>query len=189
MVLNAVNMAKTFINKVVKPGDAVVDATVGNGKDTLFLASLVGDKGLVYGFDIQQKALDSASNLLRTQGVLGRVKLIKDGHQNMDVYVNKPVKAVMFNLGYLPGGDHSIITLPETTIAALRKSLELLLPGGIITVVAYCGHPGGMDEKHRIVREIQKLDPAVYKCAIVEAANQHNNPPVLIVIEKRSNAV
>lgn len=186
MMLHAVNLAKDFIKKAVSPGDVVVDATVGNGNDTLFLADIVGDKGKVYGLEIQQKALEITRDALQKRGLIDRVDLICDGHQNMDRYVKKPVKAVMFNLGYLPGGDHSIITRPNSTLTALRKSIELLTPGGILTVICYCGHPGGMEEKDIIVELISGLDPSVYKCILVEAANQKNNPPVLIVIEKGS---
>jgi len=181
MVLYAINLAKNLIKQVINPGDVVVDA---NGNDTVFLAGLVGDNGKVYGFEIQQKALDITRNILEKQGLIDRVNLICDGHQNMDQYINKPVKAVMFNLGYLPGGDHGVVTNFQTTLTAVEKSLKLLKCGGIITIAAYCGHSGGMEEKDMLMKFISDLNPSVYKCISVEALNQENNPPVLMVIEK-----
>ncbi len=187
MILSAVKLAKSIIRETVVPGDIVVDGTVGNGADTVFLADLVGDDGLVYGFDIQRAALDSARGKLQKHGFQDRVKLICDGHQNMDIYVDKPIRAVMFNLGYLPGGDHSIVTRPDTTLKAVEKSIMLLVPGGIVTIVAYCGHRGGMGEKDLLLNYIASLNPSFFRCISIEAVNQKNNPPILMVIEKKSS--
>jgi len=96
-----------------------------------FLASLVGENGRVFGFDIQDKAIANTTKKLTDLNLIDRVTLIKDGHQNMDKYIDCPVKAVMFNLGYLPSGDHSISTRPETTIQALSKAMELLVTGAL----------------------------------------------------------
>jgi predicted methyltransferase len=181
-----VELAKSLVTKAVKPGDAVVDATVGKGRDTALLAQLVGENGLVYGFDIQQQAIDIAQEYLDENGLGYRVKLICDGHEHIDRYITRPVKAVMFNLGYLPGGDHRIKTTPETTVEAVGKSLKLLEPGGIITIAVYTGHPGGKEEKQMLRDHLSKLEPSNFRCIAIETFNQGNRPPILFAVEKRN---
>jgi tRNA G37 N-methylase Trm5 len=139
VIKNSLNQSHDIIKKIINEGDVVVDATAGNGNDTLLLAKLVGEKGRVYAFDIQQDAINNTIKKLQDNNLDPRVTVIKDGHQNMDKYVNDGIKAVMFNLGYLPGGDHSIATKGDTTITAVKKSMDLLMVGGIITVVIYYG--------------------------------------------------
>ena len=119
---------KLYLEKVINKGDIVVDATMGNGYDTKYLAEKVGEEGFVYSFDIQETALKSTKKRLDKENLSDRVKLILDGHENMDKYVEGEVSCVLFNLGYLPRADHNIITKPETTIKAIKHSLNLLKP-------------------------------------------------------------
>lgn len=184
-MLDVKEMAKYIIEKAVKPGDRAIDATVGNGYDAAFLAGIVGEKGRVFGFDIQEEALRKAKERLESAGLGGEVVLIRDGHQHMDKHVHEKVRAVMFNLGYLPGGNHEIRTKADTTIIALEKSLNLLLPGGLITIASYTGHPGGEEEKKVLEQYIANLSPSMYKCVVAEALNQGNSPPALFVVEKK----
>jgi len=186
IIKNSLYQSHEIIKRVVKEGDIVVDATAGNGNDTAFLASLVGERGKVYAFDIQEKAIRNTENKLREKGILQRVELILDGHQNMDLYVKQEVKAVMFNLGYLPGGDHTIGTKGETTSVAIDKALDLLAIHGIITIVVYYGGDSGFDEKDYIMKYIEDIDPKKYTVMKTEFVNQINCPPILICIEKLS---
>lgn len=128
------------------PGIAI-DATVGNGYDTLFLAHQVGPTGTVYGFDIQDAALNSATTRLKSAGLLNRVKLIQACHANMADHIDPhqygQINTVMFNLGYLPGHDKAVITRTDTTLAALDAALGLIVIGGTISIIAYPGHTGG----------------------------------------------
>lgn len=130
------------------PGDLVVDATVGQGRDTRFLAEAVGADGRVYGFDVQPEALELARQ--RLGALTGRVSLHLRGHESMletlPPELRGRVAVIMFNLGYLPGGDKRLTTRPETTLAGLVAALELLSPRGCLSVVAYTGHPGGREE-------------------------------------------
>jgi len=179
-------LARGYLKQVVGDGDWVVDATVGKGRDLLFLADLVGEHGKVFGFDIQEQALLYTEQTLREKEWLRRVELIKASHAELDAYLPKGlIKAVMFNLGYLPGGDHTIITQPATTVEALAKALGILAPGGLITVVVYYGHPGGIEEKKAVEDFLLELDPQLYSVVKTEFFNRPNNPPLLIVIEKR----
>jgi predicted methyltransferase len=184
VIKNSLGQSHEIIRKVVKEGDYVIDATAGNGNDTAFLASLVGPSGLVYAFDIQEPAIENTRIRIKEKGYEERVKLIKDGHQNMDQYVKEKVNAVMFNLGYLPGGDHSIATIGETTIAAINKSMELLRQGGVITIVVYYGGDSGFDEKNQVMEYIETIDFKRFTVMKTEFVNQPNCPPILVCIEK-----
>lgn len=186
LLSNALDISHQLVGKVVRPGDTVVDATMGNGNDTLFLARLVGDKGKVYSFDIQDCALDNTRNKLIEAGVSDYAELILDGHQNIDLYVPKGVRAVMFNLGYLPKGDHNIGTRAETTIEALKKSMELLVQGGIIMMVIYYGGDSGFDEKEAVLEYVKTIDYRKYAVLVSDFVNQINCPPIAVCIEKLS---
>jgi len=179
-------LARHYLSLVLEPGDWAVDATLGKGRDLLFLCEMVGEKGLAFGFDIQEQALAYTERLLETKGWKQRAKLILDNHANLIRYLPKErVKAIMFNLGYLPGGDHSIITQPESTLEAVRQGLEALCPGGIMTLVVYYGHPGGLEEKAAIEGLAAELDPHFYSVVKIDFFNRKNDPPLLIVIEKK----
>lgn len=184
LLSNSLAISHEIIRKVVKQGDTVVDATMGNGNDTLLLARLVGSKGKVYSFDIQDAALTNTRKKLRESGTEGFVELIKDGHQNIDKYVPKGIRAVMFNLGYLPKGDHSIGTKADTTIEALQKSMELLMYGGIIMMVIYYGGDSGFDEKEAVQEYIKTIDCRKYSVLVSDFVNQINCPPIAVCIEK-----
>ncbi len=181
---NSLGQSHEIIMKAVGEGDTVIDATAGNGGDTLFLAELAGPSGRVYSFDIQQAAIDKTLEKLTVAGMKDRVSLICDGHQNMDRYAPGNVKAVMFNLGYLPGGNHSIGTRAETTEEALEKAMELLTVNGIITVAVYYGGDSGYEEKDRIMEYIKHIDHRKFSVMKNEFVNQINRPPILVCIEK-----
>lgn len=180
-----VTWAKWFIKQEVSPGDICVDATVGNGNDTLFLAECVGVSGKVYGFDIQQTAIEKTKKKLAAADLLDRVNLIQDNHANLCEYLTKDsVKAVMFNLGYLPGGDTNLITKPESTIQAIEAALYLLSQGGIITVASYRGHPGTLEEYTKVNILLSKLNPINFNVLRLESINHAHLPPVLFVANK-----
>lgn len=184
LLSNALDISHQLIEKVVKQGDTVVDATMGNGNDTLFLARLVREKGKVYSFDIQDCALDNTRIKLKEAGVSDSVELILDGHQNIDLYVPKGIRAVMFNLGYLPKGDHNIGTKADTTIEALKKSMELLVDGGIIMLVIYYGGDSGFDEKEAVLEYVKTINCREYSVLVSDFVNQINCPPIAVCIEK-----
>jgi predicted methyltransferase len=179
-------MARHYISTCVVEGDLVVDATAGNGHDTLFLARLVGSRGRVIAFDKQKKAIENTRHRLTGENLLSRVDLILDGHERMADHLPGPVAAVMFNLGYLPGGDHALITKPQTTLRALDAAFLRLRPGGIITIVCYTGHRGGREEKSALMNYLQDLEQKQFKVLHYAIINQVNEPPSLLVIEKRT---
>ena len=153
--------AQDRIAQSLQPGQFAVDATMGNGHDTLFMAELVGVEGRVFGFDIQQQALANTRQRLAAAGLENRVTLIQGGHEYMERLlpsgVQGQISAIMFNLGYLPGGDKHKVTRPETTLAAVEAATRLLAPGGIMTILVYRGHAGGQDEADTISRALDSM--------------------------------
>jgi len=182
-ILRVLPFSRQVLAETIKPGELVVDATAGNGVDTLFLAEHVGEKGHVYAFDIQQAALESTAE--RLGELTSRVSLILDSHDNVKKYVNKPISGAIFNLGYLPHGeDASIVTKPETTIKAVHTLLGMLRKGGTIAIAVYTGHEGGKVEGDALLNYVKTLHQADVNVAKYEILNQQNNPPFLIALEK-----
>ncbi len=182
---SALNFSHTLLKEIVNPGDVVVDATAGKGNDTLFLAQLVGRQGHVYSFDIQTKATQLTQKLVEQHHVNEQTTVINDGHQNLKNYVTTPLAAAIFNLGYLPAGDHQIVTKPETTLASVKAMMQLLKPNGVIILVIYYGHPGGQTEKAQLLDFAQKLDQQQYNVLQYQFINQIHEPPILLAIQKR----
>lgn len=176
---------KIFLEKIIEKGHVVIDATMGNGYDTVYLGNLVGETGKVYAFDVQEEALTSTRKKVVRDNMEDRIELIHDGHENLDKYVKEEVSCVVFNLGYLPRAKHMVITKPDTTLEAIKKSLGLLKPNGIISIAAYIGHEGGLDEKNYICQYLDNLDQKQYNVLHMEFTNQINNPPQLILVEKK----
>ena len=172
-------LAHDFLAQVITKDDVVVDATMGNGYDTLFLAKLAKQ---VYAFDIQEQALEKTSQRIQEAG-LTNVDLILQGHETVDEYVTE-VKAAIFNLGYLPSADKSIITQPQTTIEALEKLCQVLVKGGRIAIMIYYGHEGGDIERDAVLDFVSQLPQQEYTATIYRTLNQINNPPFLVMIEK-----
>jgi predicted methyltransferase len=148
--------ARQAVRQVLRPGEAAVDATAGNGHDARFLAEAVGPSGRVFALDVQPDALDRTEALL-TEAGLTNVTLFLRNHADLAELVPGPVGAVMFNLGYLPGGDKAVVTRTASTLAGLRAAVGLLRPGGVLTVIAYPGHPGGAEETAAVAAFLREL--------------------------------
>lgn len=179
-----VPLSHLFLRTFVRSGNNAVDATCGNGHDTLLLASLVGATGHVWGFDIQHEAIAATDSRLTEAGLSDRMTLLTVGHEELASHIAVPVQAVLFNLGYLPGGDRNIITRPETTSSALVQSLELLAPGGVVVVTVYPGHSGGDDEQDAVESWAAGLDPKAYHCWRMGQTNVSPTAPYLLLVQK-----
>lgn len=178
--MRATERAHHVVEAVIRPGETVVDATVGNGHDTLFLARCVGPGGLVIGFDVQEGALSRTRQRLTEAGIAQEsVRLVHDGHEHMTSYVERPVVAVMFNLGYLPGDDHTLTTTLGTTVSALGQAFELLRPAGVLTVVCYRDHPGGSEEADGVCQWAERREAAEVE---IFGRDESNRGPFLIVV-------
>ena len=183
MLKNAVELSHFYLKQFLKEGSFVVDATCGNGGDTLFLAEIVGENGLVYGFDIQKDAIENTKIRLENVSLSNRVQLFQDGHENMEKYLGcKMADAFVFNLGYLPKGDHALHTKPDTTIIAIQTALKHLNKEGIIAVSIYHGGDSGYEERDSVLSYLETLDKHNYKVIIHHYSNKPNDPPILAVI-------
>jgi len=180
----AVAFSHFFQRERVKAGDRVADATCGNGHDTLLLARLVGPAGRVWAFDVQEGALAATRALLSEAGCLEQVEMVAAGHERLAEFVPAPLRAVVFNLGYLPGGDKQLVTRPRDTVTALQQAADLLLPGGIITVCIYTGHPGGAGEGAAVEEWAAALASEQYNVWRSRQVNRPETAPYLLVIEK-----
>lgn len=177
-------LAGDALKAAVRPGDRVVDATMGNGHDTLFLCELVGPAGKVYAFDIQEQALENTRERLREAGMADRAELFRLSHERMEERVDGPVSAAVFNLGWLPGGDHRVTTRWETTRAALEAALRLLRPLGILTVCVYPGHPEGDRERRELISFAAGLSNRKYSVLRQSFLNAGPGAPECLVIQK-----
>lgn len=175
--------AKELLKDALHEGDVAVDATAGNGYDTLFLAQLVGEAGHVYAFDVQEDALNATAE--RLGNYRERATLILNGHEHVLKYVDREIGGAVFNLGYLPGSDHGVVTKGETTIMAIQGILNRLKIGGIIVLVVYHGHEGGKEERDAILDYVSTLPQSRVDVMKYEFLNQKNSPPFIIAIEKK----
>jgi hypothetical protein len=175
-------VAADWVSAALLEGGFAVDATVGNGYDTLFLADRVGKGGSVLGFDVQKMALNNASELIRFAGNLDRVRLILGCHSGLSrALTGYPrVDAAMFNLGYLPRGDHRIVTRPATTIPAIAAVIERLSPKGRISILAYRGHPEGPEE-YEAVRGFLEQSPGLEVRELAGNTENETGPRLFLV--------
>ncbi len=176
--------AAELIGPALFPGARAVDATMGNGKDTLWLCGLVGETGRVYAFDVRAEAVARTRELLEREGVADRAALFCRGHEGMAEVVDGPVDAVMFNLGWLPGAEHGVTTRVETTLQAADAALTLLKPEGLLTICVYPGHDEGTRELNALTAWAASLDPRRYDALMKHYMNQPNDPPVLIAVKR-----
>lgn len=146
-------LAHKLAAEILTEGGIAIDATAGNGQDTAYLAKLVGEKGRVVAIDIQPLAVATTKARLESEGLAARCDVRVADHADL-AQLAAPhagkIDCILFNLGYLPGSDHSLVTKPITTGKALHAALELVRPGGRILCVAYTGHPGGEDESETV---------------------------------------
>lgn len=183
--LSQVQRAHQWVSNYLHTGDTVIDATVGNGLDTCFLAQLVGADGHVYGFDIQQSALDRCYKRLQKQNLQSRVSLINSCHTAIGHYtLPSSIDAIMFNLGYLPGGDKKITTEYSRTLKALDTCLYLISKNGVISIIAYPGHPAGLQETSAVKEWAIALSQHEYRINIEIPTHALTPAPELITIIK-----
>lgn len=182
-------MAMEMTLKYIKPGDFVIDATCGNGNDTLTLSEAVGDDGRVMALDIQESALQSAQKLLHEHGkdnvtfTLGNFRELKE--LTASILHEKRPSAIVFNLGYLPGGDKTLTTVKDDSLAALAQALEMIEVGGVVTVVLYCGHEAGKTEKAAILEMAENLPAKQYHAVYTSMLNQKKDPPEILWITRK----
>ncbi|HHF7042530.1 SAM-dependent methyltransferase [Streptococcus mutans] len=180
MIKRPIELSHDFLSQVLDKNSIAIDATMGNGNDTVFLSHIAKK---VYAFDVQEQALIKTKEKLEQLNIKN-VQLILDGHQTIDKYVVGPIRAAIFNLGYLPSADKTIITKPDTTLEAIGKILDRLEVGGRISIMIYYGHEGGDKEKDAVLNFVKELDQQHFTVMLYQPLNQINAPPFLVMIEK-----
>lgn len=210
LIQSTTQLAMHIVSPYIRTGCTVIDATCGNGNDTLSLAkALFKDNAKanadmdgavvdmaeagsrLYAFDIQQQAVDETRSLLEGEGFAerladGSIRLICDSHENMDQHLDH-ADVIVFNLGYLPGGDKQLTTVAESTMTAVRDALLLLEKDGVLCITMYSGHEAGAYEKARLLQFAERLDSGVWHAAYVNMINQANNPPEILLITRKRN--
>lgn len=170
-------ISHNIISSFLENKNVAIDGTLGNGYDTDFLAD---NFKKVYTFDIQKEACDSYKEKNKEN-----VNVICDSHHLFKQYVNEEVDCIMYNLGFLPGGNKEITTLHETSLKSICEGLELLSSGGIMTICIYRGHNEGKREETCILEYVENLDKSRYGVMLHSFMNRKNNAPILVVIEKK----
>lgn len=172
-----------FMEEQVQAGDLCIDATMGNGNDTAFLSALVGNDGRVLAFDIQEEALVHTKNKLREKGCPDNVQLLLESHERMGDYAEaESVSCIVFNFGYLPGGDHKKATKAASSLRAVEAGLGLLKKGGLMTLCIYSGGDSGFEEKEALLQYIRTLPAGEFLVLETRYANRSGNPPIPVLI-------
>ena len=186
-MIDLLSLHKQFILTHLHPGDVAADFTMGNGYDTEFLSKAVGEGGRVYAFDIQPQALECTAGHLAASGCPQNYHLILDSHSNARDYIKEPIRAGMFNLGYMPGsGNKALTTMRETTLPAVEAAISLLGEDAILLIAVYPGHPEGRAEGEEIERFLSSLSRYVYCTAKFCMLNSPDSPYFMIVETKAS---
>ena len=184
-MVDLVGLHKHFILEHLGEGDVAVDFTMGNGGDTIFLSKTVGESGKVYAFDIQELALANTQKRLQEAGMPKNYRLILDSHSHMDQYADtSSVDCIVFNFGYLPGGDHLLATKASTSIAAIEQGLTLLKKGGLMSLCIYSGGDSGFEERDALLSFLKELDSRKYLVILSSYYNRPKNPPIPVLIRK-----
>ncbi|MES2661564.1 MAG: class I SAM-dependent methyltransferase [Verrucomicrobiota bacterium] len=178
-------LAQDLLRPVIRPGDVVIDATAGNGHDTVFLAECAGEAGRVLAFDVQEAALVSARQRVESAGFAGRVEFIHESHAGMGNHAEaESVSVIMFNLGYLPGDGHDLTTQADETLAALEVAAGLLAARGVLSVVCYPGHPAGAPEAEAVEAWMASQAASGWRVAKYGAIGTRRAAPFLLVARK-----
>lgn len=183
-MIDLLALHKYFILQHLREGDIAVDFTMGNGHDTEFLSKTVGERGHVYAFDIQASAVESTRSHLEAAGCPQNYTLIHASHHRVKEFVDRPFRAGMFNLGWLPGGDKSITTLRETTMPAIAAAIELMDRDAVLNVAVYPGHEEGDAEGKMICDYLATLSRHKVCATRINILNSPTSP-YFIVIETK----
>ena len=154
-------IAHQYLQSVLRSGDLAIDATAGNGYDSVACAQCIQPGGQLHYIYCQATAIKATEQRLTHIPSL-HCRLVPHVGDHAEVLASlhtdyaEQAKAIIFNLGYLPGSDKSIQTQPQTTLRALQSAQQLLHPTGLLLVTAYRGHPGGQEEADCVGKWMQE---------------------------------
>lgn len=174
-----IKLAHMLISDSIDENSVVIDATLGNGHDTNFIAPLVKK---VYGFDVLEQAI---TNSKERNEMYNNIEYILDSHANFDKYINDQVDLIIYNLGYLPGFDKDYTTTSESTMTSIKKGLDLLKKGSSMIITIYIGHDNGKVESSDIESYVKDLNKYEFDVMKHQLMNKDNFPPYIIQIVKK----
>lgn len=181
--LNALGLSHQFMTAHIHEGAFCIDATAGKGRDTLFLCRLVGESGRVLALDIQADAVAQTTALLQQEGVAHRAQVVQDCHSHLGDYAAPDaVDGIMFNFGWLPGGDHNTFSHADTSVAAIKAALDLLKVGGVMTLCLYYGRENGTAERDAILAFLPTIDNRRYTVIRGDFTNRTGDVPIPVFI-------
>jgi len=183
-----IDLAHKLWKELLTENDLVIDATCGNGKDSLFLAqTLESLNGTLFCIDIQEKAIENTRDLFNKElSSSTQVQFFKQSHETLpEIPSHLSLKLIVFNLGYLPSGDKTITTQVASTLQSVSSSLEILASGGMISITCYPGHPEGEKEQEALLDLLSKLDPILWSFTSFFWSNR-NASPSLFLVQKKS---
>ncbi len=185
MNISVSDLSHIFIQSLTDGRGIYIDATAGNGHDTLFLAKTLKQDGNLYAFDISNEAVENTKKLLKDNSIsTDNIKIINDSHENIEKYIaDKKIKAALFNLGYLPKSDKSAVTKAKSTICALEKILNMLQDKGVVTICSYTGHDNS-EEDNAVGNYLLSLDKKAYEISRTEMIGRKNAPVLYAIIKK-----
>lgn len=182
---NSIQLAHCLLKDRLKEAKIIIDATAGNGNDTLFLAQNALKEAKLYAFDIQKQAiLNTKELLIKNNLTLTNIELIHDSHEKFDEYISSKIDIAIFNLGYLPGGNHEFTTKNDITLKTIDKMLNKLNINGHIAIVMYPGHEEGLKEYQAIKLFVKDLPKKAFTVGWYKMINHNLNAPALCWIEK-----
>lgn len=183
-ILNASEISRRILLPKLAVAGCIVDATAGNGHDTLFLARYSPKNAQIYAFDVQEKALSQTRRLLAEHALQEKVSLILAGHEALEEFVKETIHIAVFNLGYLPGANHAVTTRTDTTLQAVKAVLEKLAAGGILSIMLYPGHEEGAKEQKFLTTYFTGLSKRQFTSICCTMTNHAVTAPQLYLIEK-----
>jgi len=184
-VCSSLGLVHTLLQAVVRPGECCVDATAGNGHDSAFLAGLIGEQGELHCFDVQSQALENTRERLSALAhVPQSCHLHLASHARMAELVPRQVAAVVFNLGYLPGSDKSVITASDSTLQALQQAADLLRLHGLLLVCCYPGHEGGAAEAEAVQQWFGALAKTHWQCGCYRPVNLSSRAAFVLAAQR-----
>ena len=183
-------LAHHYWKLLLKPGDCAIDATCGNGKDTLLLSKyiLIQHSGLVIGLDIQKKAIENTLHILKkelTKPQLERVHLFQQSHLDFPkIALEQSIQLIVYNLGYLPGGDKAITTQTQTTLESVDQAMKLIAPQGVVSITCYPGHQAGAEEEKALIQMAARLNPDLWHVLHHRRLNKISSPSLIFIQRK-----
>jgi len=179
-------LSKKYWTLFLDKRDIAIDATAGNGHDALFLAKILSKMGGLYCIDIQKKAIENTTILLKknlTKKDFQNINIEKVSHEDLSILVQSGVNLIVYNLGYLPTSDKKIITKASSTINSIKSALNILAKKAAISIMSYVGHDEGEKEYIAIKKFLKTLDRKQYSVICHKWLNREK-APIFFWIEK-----